>query len=105
MIRDPRLLKPTTVTIGEFEEAFFAEHERLKKVVCMPYVPIPDLRKTVAARLANRTFRVLHFKEYLFRMMEARPDKKIILHETGVRSRGGIFDDGNYYHFVTIQDR
>ena len=104
MIRDPRLLKPTTVTIGEFEEAFLAEHARLKKMVCMSYVPIPDLRKAVAARLKNKTFRVLHFQDYLFQMME-RKCNKIILHQTGMRSSGGIFNDGNYYHFVTIQDR
>ena len=105
MIRDPELLKPTTVTIEVFEEAFLAEHARLKKVVCMSYVPIPDLRRTVAARLKNKTFRVLHFKDYLLQVMERQHDKMIRLHKNGVRSNGGIFHDGNYYYFITIQDR
>ena len=55
----------------------------------------------IFAKLNNKTWRVLHFENYLLQIINQN-NNKITLHQTGVRSRGGIVRNGNYYHFVTV---
>lgn len=93
--------KPQTISLKEFKKILYAEYENIKKDKGS-YVSIPSIKIAVSSKLKNKGFTPLDFKEYLIRTMSEKPDKKIVLSETGVRQTGGIFHDKTYYHFLTI---
>ena len=103
MIHDQNILKPTTVTLEQFSDIFMSEYKQLQKTTGTSYVNIPNLRHAITAKLKNKTWRVLHFENYLLQIIH-QSNNKITLHQTGIKSRGGIFRNGNYYHFITIQN-
>ncbi len=96
--------KPQLVSSKEFKKILYAEYEKIKKEKGT-YVSIPSIKSLVSSKLKNKGFTPLDFKEYLIKTMTDKPDKKIILSETGVRQVGGIFHNKTYYHFLTISEK
>ena len=84
--------------IDKFEERILEEYSKEVKNRSLNCVPIVGIKNSIGVDTKQ-------FKTLLFSMIERRYDKLIILHETGIRSKGGITNYGHYYHFITIRDK
>jgi len=97
-------MKPQPISLQEFKKSLYAEYARIKNNRGT-YVPIPLLKDAVSTKLKAKGFVPLDFKEYLLRAIHEKPDRNIVLFETGVRQAGGILHNKTYYHFLTILEK
>ena len=96
------LQNPTQIiTMNEFKKILYQEYEVIKKSKGA-YVSIPLLKAAVSNRLKNKGFSPIEFGGRLIELIENKPDKKILLSQTGVRQSGGILYNKAYYHYILI---
>lgn len=97
-------LPSQNITMNEFKKVLYDEYEKLKKIKGA-YVPIPSLKVAITGRLKEKGFSPFDFKNFLINLIESKPEKKILLSQTGVRQEGGILYNKDYYHYLSIQEK